>query len=640
MKKATLSFVRRAITDQGGQTLPFVALMMTALLGVAGLVVDVGHAYVIRGQLQNAANASALAAAGYVYYSSSATVNSATEADLYGGGTGGKNVYPWGTVTPVVSTRCVNMLMPKGSTCGSGSAANAVVVTNSTTVKTFFMGLLGVPTLTVRAMATASMQGSTVGTAGAGTWNVAIIVDSTGSMATSDSNCGSLTEFQCALSGAQALLESSPPCPSGVTTCSGADANIRMSLFAFPNVLTAVNGALPVVNGTAVDSIAQEINCSGSPGEYNTPSKQPIAAPYTLPAPGAVLPIYGASGDEAAPSSYMTGLEYMTYKQTSTGSTWDATYQITPFLSDYFAATAASGLNSSSNLVKAVGYGTTKGCLTYTLGIDGSTGGGSGFGNTYFASSIYAAQSALNAEQALYGGNNAIIFLSDGQANASYYQKNSSAYGGSNSSNQYANANEFPEGSLGSSTVTNEVGPSTSGYPVPAYLTPATISAAQKSLGYDTLSSSSSSVGGTSRSGSSKGIYPDWYDQCQQAITAAQYAAGKTTTVFAVAYGSESSGCTNGWGVGATDTTLTGTGANQPFTSLSQLLPCTTMENIASSWSNFYSDNQQTGNVNLGCSDLNHSTVSLSDIFQAIATTFTKPRLIPNNATGTAAVVM
>ena len=90
MKKATLSFVRRAITDQGGQTLPFVALMMTALLGVAGLVVDVGHAYVIRGQLQNAANASALAAAGYVYYSSSATVNSATEADLYGGGTGGK----------------------------------------------------------------------------------------------------------------------------------------------------------------------------------------------------------------------------------------------------------------------------------------------------------------------------------------------------------------------------------------------------------------------------------------------------------------------------------------------------------------------------------------------------------------------
>jgi len=635
MKKATLSFVRRVISDQAGQTLPFVALGMTALLGVAGLVVDVGNAYVVRGQLQNAANAAALAAAGYVYYSNSASVNTTTVGGQYGAGTGGENTYPGAST--VISTRCVSMLMPKGTSCTSGSAHNAVVANTSVSVKTFFMGLFGVPTLTVRAMATASMQGSTLGSAGAGTWNVAVIVDSTGSMATTDSNCSGLTEFQCALSGTQALLGSSPPCPSGVTTCNGANANIRVGLFAFPNVLTAVNGALPVVSGRSVDSIADEINCNGSPGTYTTPARQPIAAPYTLPAPGASLLAYGgASPAEAAPSSYMTGLQYMTYKQTSTGSTWDATYQITPFLSDYFAPSAASGLNSSSNLVKAVGYGTTQGCLTYTLGIDGSNGGGSHFGNTYFASSIYAAQSALNAEQAAYGGNNAIIFLSDGQANASYFKLDSSAYGGSSpyydSSNQYNEANEFPEGSQGSSSVTNEVGPSTSGYPVPAYLTPATILPAQKSLGYDMLSSSSSSVGGTSRSGTSKGIYPDWYDQCQQAITAAQYAAGTGTTVFAVAYGSESSGCSNGWSVGATDTTLVASGVNQPFTSVSQLLPCTTMEDIASSWSNFYSDNQQTGNVNLGCSDLNHSTVSLADIFQAIATTFTKPRLIPNNS--------
>ena len=37
-------------------------------------------------------------------------------------------------------------------------------------------------------------------------WNVAIIIDSTGSMATVDSNCKNLTEFQCALNGVQALL--------------------------------------------------------------------------------------------------------------------------------------------------------------------------------------------------------------------------------------------------------------------------------------------------------------------------------------------------------------------------------------------------------------------------------------------------
>ena len=68
-----------------------------------------------------------------------------------------------------------------------------------------------------------------------------------------------------------------------------------------------------------------------------------------------------------------------------------------------------------------------RGCLTYTFGIWG-TGSGSGFGNTYFASSIYEAQAALTAEQAARpGSKNAIIFLSDGQANASYYTEKSRA---------------------------------------------------------------------------------------------------------------------------------------------------------------------------------------------------------------------
>ena len=632
MKSVILCLIRKGWTDQSGQTLPFIAVAMVGLLGMAGLVVDVGEAYSLRSQLQNSANAAALAAAGYVYISDSQSVNTTSMAKQYSSDSGGLNASPGQAVTTTVTTKCLNTLMPKGSTCSGSSVANAVSVTNTATMRTLFMGIFGVRTVTVAATATASMQGRSQ------PWNVAIVVDSTGSMATVDSNCGSLTEFQCALSGTQALLEATPPCPGGETTCSAANANIRMSLFTFPNVLTAVNGSLPVVNGAAVDSIKNDIACGGSPGTYSNSTRQPVAAPYTLPVPGATLLTYGGSGS-SAPSSYMSGLEYLTYKQTSTGSTWDATYQITPFVSDYWAPTTSSGLNSSSVLVQAVGYGSTKGCLTYTFGVDGNSGQGSNFGNTYLASSLYAAQSALNAEQTAYGGRNAIIFLSDGQANASYYKKNQSAYGTSDSSNQYTAANEFPEGSQWSSSVTNEVGPSSSGYLVPAYLTPATILPAQKTLGYDTLSSSPSSwggtpiSGGTERSGTTKGIYPDWFDQCQQAITAAQYAANSGTTVFSVAYGSESSGCSNGWSVGTTDTTLTATGTNQPFGSVSALLPCTTMENIASSWSNFYSDNQQTGNVNLGCTDENHTTVSLQDIFQAIASTFTTPRLLPNNAT-------
>ena len=72
IKQRITRLFRIARHDQTGQTLPFVALAMTGLLGMGGLVIDVGHAYVVHGELQNSANAAALAAAGYVYSSQSA----------------------------------------------------------------------------------------------------------------------------------------------------------------------------------------------------------------------------------------------------------------------------------------------------------------------------------------------------------------------------------------------------------------------------------------------------------------------------------------------------------------------------------------------------------------------------------------
>jgi hypothetical protein len=56
------------------------------------------------------------------------------------------------------------------------------------------------------------------------------------------------------------------------------------------------------------------------------------------------------------------------------------------------------------------------------------------------------------------------------------------------------------------------------------------------------------------------------------------------------------------------------------------------MENIASSLNTFFSDYNQSGSGST-CQDASHPTVSLNDIFQAIAATFTTPRLLPNNAT-------
>jgi hypothetical protein len=553
--------------------------------------VDVGHAYVVHAKLQNCANAAALAAAGQVYVSQSQSNNPTIVADLYSCSSGDKNADATvGTVYTSVSSVCLNSLEPSGTTCGTSGTPNAVKVKETTTVPTWLLGVLGINSIPVAASATASMGGLS------NPWNVAIIVDSTGSMASVDNNCGSLTEFQCALSGVQALLSSTNPCPAGASSCGGATGitpKIGVSLFTFPPVLTAYNG-------TSVPSISDDINCNGTPASWQNYSAQPIAAPYILPIPGKGLP--------GAPNA-----TYMTYTETSTGHTWNATYQITGFLSDYYlpSSTSTGGLNTSSAIVKAVGYGNTSGCLTYTFGIWG-TGSGSGFGNTYFAGSIYSAQAALTAQQtAVPGSKNAIIFLSDGQANASYYSKNSSAYGTANSTNQFAKAYEFPMAPSGS-----EVGPNVSNDPTPSYHTPATVSS---TYGYNSFT-------GT-------GYYPDWNDQCQQGIIAAQYATSLGTVVYSVAYGAEGSGCNNGWNVGATDTTQLTllTAANAPF-SLSQLTPCVTMENLASNLSDFYSDYNQSGSGST-CEDASHTVTSLKDIFVAIASTFTTPRLIPNSAT-------
>jgi Flp pilus assembly protein TadG len=90
-----VSFARRALNDQRGQTLPFVALGMVAFVGVAGLSIDVGRAYVVRSQLQSSANAAALAALPNLYNSNTTTTvtsNAVTNAaDALSASSGGAN---------------------------------------------------------------------------------------------------------------------------------------------------------------------------------------------------------------------------------------------------------------------------------------------------------------------------------------------------------------------------------------------------------------------------------------------------------------------------------------------------------------------------------------------------------------------
>jgi Flp pilus assembly protein TadG len=562
MKTKRLSFVRRALSEQQGQTLIIVALSMFAMLGVGGLVIDLGRFYLVRSQLQNSVNAAGLAAAGDIYNTGSLTA-ATTEAQTFENKYSTVNGLP--VTYPTPTTPCLNMLMIAPATCAnSGNVPNAIRVTAQVSMPTWFMRLFGVKTLVAQATATASMQGV------AQRWNVAVIIDSTDSMGTSDSNCGNLTEYQCALGGVQALLTHTQPCATAAgSSCTPSIANFRVSLFTFPNLATST-GTITKTKTTTSTLFSNTNPCAS--GTTFTPE------PYTLPLTAAGTsypPVTGWTGIEY--SSAWTGSSPATPTGSGTTNYWTATYQVVNWDSGFYSPgdTNHSGLTppASDNLVAAIGYGTndstgaagTKGCLT-------NWGGES----TYYASVIYAAQQALVMEQANFpGSQNALIILSDGQANAA--------------------SGKFPSGQSPSVTT----------------------------LAADGIST----LTGT-------GLYPDSKDECQQAIIAAQAAQKAGTRVYAVAYGAESTGC----GVGGVDTTLLPSSAyplplNQSFSSLSSLIPCVVMENIASP-TFFYSDSQQSGSaVDKACVDNSHTASSLQSIFSAISATFTQPRLLPNNAT-------
>ena len=115
MMKIIGSLAKRLLSEQHGQALVWTAAGMTAILGIGGLLIDVGRAYVVRGELQNYANASALAAAGEVYDTSSTNGATATATTYSAIGSGDENYNAsLGTVNTTIATWCVNMLMPSG----------------------------------------------------------------------------------------------------------------------------------------------------------------------------------------------------------------------------------------------------------------------------------------------------------------------------------------------------------------------------------------------------------------------------------------------------------------------------------------------------------------------------------------------
>ncbi len=468
MRMKMVSFLRKAIAEQSGQTMVMVVLAMSSLCAMAGLTLDVGHAYVVRTELQTAVNAGGLAAAEYIYANQSLdpSIVQSTAQNLVN-----ENPIPGLTPTITASLTCLKSLLVSPATCTT-VGNNAVVVTGSVNVPTYFMRIFGYTQMTINAKAKASWGVPKP-------FNIAIIVDATGSMFSTDPNCpvpGSTAE-ECAMTGVQSLLTTMGlACVDGQTTqclTTSKAAVYRVALFTFPNI-------------SMTDVVKDWCGASGSSVQYQL---------YTFPIPqgeGSTAG-YGPNG-------------YITYTTASTGSgknkvpgvATEITYLVTQhtadtthidtygFSSDYYAGT--NTLNASSILVKAVGNGSAKTCLKEPTGNPGDPtyyGSNCCYGITYQAAAIYAAQAELDAEQVQttalgINATNAIIFVSDGQANAP--------------SNQFVATND---------TVTGN--------------------------GYVTQT-------GT-------GKYPDSTQDCQQTIMAAEYAIAQGTRVYGVAYGTEANGC-------------------------------------------------------------------------------------------------
>jgi len=374
MKLLKVSSIRKFLMEERGQALPVIMFGLMGFLGFAAISIEVGHGYYAASMLRASTNSAALAGAAALPNQTTAAAWAANYSSIATdkNADGIMSVQPAGLTT---SFYCSTTVSNWGTPCQdnngnfTSSGANVMVVTQTAKVPTWLAGMFGMPNFNITAKATAAMAGGQYTPD-----NIAILVDTTGSMSSPDPGtqkaCGGKSQIACALLGAQTLLTELNPCSSGLTCTPGSKPVNTVSLFVFPSVL-----------GTTASK------------DYICPTKNPTIEPYTFQNTTAGAPNLNP------PATYA--------------------YQITNWATDYRTTIGATTLNPSSDIVIAVGDSGVGGCN----GI--SSPGGYG---TYYAQAIYAAQGALVAEQALNpNSSNVMIILSDGDATACTANANTAA---------------------------------------------------------------------------------------------------------------------------------------------------------------------------------------------------------------------
>ena len=368
------SLIRRLCHEQDGQALWLVGALLIVFLGTAAISIDIGFAIHAQRELQASTDAAATAGALDL-----PNTTAATTAKAYDGESTGKNyssdlpgvttVNSTPLVTCVTPTQLETLDITVGPTCTNAAGGNAVVVEQQVTIPTFFARVFGFNSITLHANALVLEKGS-LGTAPEPV-NVMLIVDTTASMGNGDPNCtgtglANPTREDCAKAGVRTLLSELQPCDpvkgcGTITNGAAAHPYQSVGLAIFPG-LTSTSYDLDEYNCQTTTLCTSGSHCTdpGSISLYANPTTQP---PY---------------------------------------------YTVVSLSNDYLTSGSLNG--ASSHLVKAVDWKDGNSCSSSNYGLQDPGGA-----HTYYAGVINEAQSAFSS---MTGEMNAIIFLSDGDANA------------------------------------------------------------------------------------------------------------------------------------------------------------------------------------------------------------------------------
>ena len=375
--------IRRLYHDQQGQAIYLVAGLLVVFLGMAALSIDIGYALHGERELQASADAAATAGAVDLTTTLNETAAGAQKvAVAYSGQSGQKNaIKDLTSVKATATAKCLTTIGLCAGVCpcaGVPSGDNAMAVTETATAPTFFAKLFGISSINLTAQALSTIKGTGV------PFNIVVILDSTQSMQTHDSSCKSSslpnpTKEDCAKAGVQTLLSELSPCSSTLQSCGSAtNGNVQnpvqeVALLTFPGIQTADEQYEYDCQATVV--------CSTTPG---------------------FCPVHncGQTG-----SNCIFGLE--PYTNTTN-------YTVVGFSSDYKSSDSATSLNGgSSPLVDTVSWQNQSGCSNSKYGLQDNGGE-----DTYYADVIQTAQNMFPTSGSRGNMQNAIILLSDGDAQA------------------------------------------------------------------------------------------------------------------------------------------------------------------------------------------------------------------------------